>query len=337
MRVTKLEYIWIDGTTPTNKLRSKTKLIPYDDWLERSHNPEWGFDGSSTNQAIGNFSDCIIKPVKTFKDPTRDKDSFLVMCEVFNADRTPHKTNHRHKLVELYYQIEDQDVWMGIEQEYTMYKGQSPAGWPEAGYPPSQGPFYCGVGIDEIYGREIVEEHMNACNEAGILLSGINAEVMPGQWEYQVGPLNPIDVSDHLHVSRWLLCRIAEKHGIRISFAAKPAAGDWNGAGCHTNFSTAEMREEGGLEAIKKACEKLGQNVEKHLPGYGHGLEQRLTGDHETCSYKDFRWGIADRGASIRIPAHVAEQGRGYLEDRRPCANIDPYIVSRLMCETICL
>jgi len=230
----------------------------------------------------------------------------------------------------------DQDAWFGIEQEYTMFKSSRPLGWPESGYPAPQGPFYCGVGADEVFGRPIAEKHLAACLSAGLTLSGINAEVMPGQWEYQVGPLGPLAVGDHMLLSRWLLYRIGEEFGVSMTLDPKPVRGDWNGAGAHTNFSTRGMRAEGGLDAIYNACERLAERAALHIEHYGAGIEQRLTGLHETCSYKEFRFGVSDRGASIRIPWQVARDKKGYLEDRRPNANVDPYVVARLMLETVC-
>ena len=328
----KAEYIWVDGSEPTRTLRSKTKIVP-DGTTEF---PDWGFDGSSTNQAEGEASDCILKPVFTCKDPIRNGNAVLVLCEVYDAQGTPHPTNQRASLREVEARHRDEECWFGIEQEYTMLSGGRPLGWPEHGYPAPQGPFYCGVGADEVFGREIVEAHLDACLEAGLTVSGVNAEVMPGQWEYQIGPCTALEVADHILVSRWLLYRIGEEYGVSITLDPKPVRGDWNGAGAHTNFSTKTMREPGGMEAIKAAMAPLEARAALHIENYGAGIEQRLTGLHETCSYREFRYGVGDRGASIRIPLQVAQQGYGYLEDRRPNANIDPYLVARLLMETIC-
>ena len=326
------EYIWVDGTQPTKTLRSKTKILP-DDTTEF---PEWGFDGSSTNQAEGHASDCLLRPVFDCPDPIRGGNARLVLCEVFHADGTPHPTNSRAQLRPVADRHADHEPWFGIEQEYTMFTRGRPLGWPEGGYPAPQGPFYCGVGADEAFGRPMVEAHMRACLAAGLTISGVNAEVMPGQWEFQVGPLGAVEVGDQLHVARWLLYRIGEDHGVSMTLHPKPVKGDWNGAGAHTNFSTKEMRAEGGLAAIEAAMPKLEARHDLHIRNYGDGIEQRLTGLHETCSYRQFKWGVGHRGASIRIPLQTAKDARGYLEDRRPCANIDPYIVARLMLETIC-
>jgi glutamine synthetase len=329
MSVHKAEYIWIDGAEPTPKLRSKTKIVKTGDPL-----PIWGFDGSSTGQASGHFSDLVLNPVFSCPDPVRGAPHVLVMCEVLNTDMTPHPSNTRHALAEVSKRYESHDSWFGIEQEYTFFDGVKPLGWPSNGFPAPQFGYYCGVGADEVFGRSIVERHMDACLTAGLLFSGINAEVMPAQWEFQIGPAGPLEASDHMWVARWLLYRIAESHGVSATLDPKPVKGDWNGAGAHTNFSTKEMRE--SYDACVRAAEALGERHELHIANYGHGIEDRLTGKHETCSYKQFKYGVSDRGASVRIPWQVAREKKGYIEDRRPCANVDPYTVTRLIIETVC-
>jgi glutamine synthetase len=332
-----VEYIWVDGAIPTKKLRSKIKIVDVEDRtnVSLSDMPDWGFDGSSTGQAEGNFSDCKLVPVRVYNHQYGHIP--LVLCEVWNADGvTGHETNTRWDLRELQEKLIDQDVWVGLEQEYTLFQGQRPLGWPEGGYPPPQGPFYCGVGADEAFGRQLVEEHMYQCINYGISLSGINAEVMPGQWEFQVGAGDPLKISDDLIVARYLLFKHGEVDNINVSLDPKPVRGDWNGAGCHVNFSTKSMREDGGIEAVFEACDRLGDKHKEHIAVYGHGNEARLTGLHETCSINEFRYGISDRGASIRIPMDTANNGRGYLEDRRPAANCDPYEVCHILMETIC-
>ena len=335
MTKVKAEYIWIDGHKPTAKLRSKTKVFEapvksLDDI------PMWGFDGSSTMQADGSDSDCMLKPVYYLPDPIRGGDDILVMNEVRKPDGSIHESNTRARLVEIAEKHKDEDAWFGIEQEYTFFKGRSPLGWPNGGYPAPQGPFYCGVGADEVFGRDIVEDHMDICLQAGIQISGVNAEVMPGQWEFQVGSLGPLEVSDQLWIARWILYRIAENYGVNATLHPKPVKGDWNGAGAHANFSTKLMRENGGLKIIESACEKLGRKHEEHIAVYGAHNEERLTGLHETCALHEFRYGVSDRGASIRIPMDTANNGKGYLEDRRPSANMDPYQVCAALIETTC-
>ena len=325
------EYIWIDGTEPTRKLRSKTKIV-----ADGKKPPLWGFDGSSTNQATGHFSDCVLNPVYVCTDPLRGPNDILVMCEVLNPDMTPHATNTRAAAVETQKKFASFEPMFGIEQEYTFFKDGRPYGWPDVGFPAPQGPYYCGVGGSKMPGRDIVEAHTLSCLRAGIAIEGTNAEVMMGQWEFQLGILSPVDMGDQMWTARWLLERIAEEFDVDVSFDAKPIKGDWNGAGAHTNFSTKQMRAAGGWDAIIAGCEALGTRVHEHIAIYGDGIEDRLTGAHETAPYHTYSYGVSDRGSSVRIPGGVARDRRGYLEDRRPNANIDPYVVSRLMVETIC-
>jgi glutamine synthetase len=326
---TKAEYIWIDGTEPTAKLRSKTKIL-----ADGADLPLWGFDGSSTNQAPGDQSDCVLQPVFSCPDPVRGGDNVLVLCEVLDTDMTPHPSNTRAACAEVASKFKDHEPVFGIEQEYTFFKEGRPYGFPPTGFPAPQGGYYCGVGADEVFGRDIVEAHLDACLAAGLHVSGINAEVMPGQWEFQIGPLAPPQVGDELWVARWLLYRVAEDFGVAATLNPKPAPGDWNGAGAHTNFSTAAMRD--GYDAVVTAVEALGKRQAEHIAGYGAGIEQRLTGAHETAPWDEFSSGVSDRGASVRIPWQVALDKKGYIEDRRPNANCDPYVVTRLIVETCC-
>jgi len=321
--------------------------VAEDDVIGLDHFPQWGFDGSSTNQSTTASSDLVLKPVRFVRNPLRTHIGFLVLCEVMNPDGTPHSTNTRARLRQVLAEgAEAHEPWFGFEQEYTLYEGRTPLGWPDAGCPSrGQGPFYCGVGADEVAGRQMVEEHLSACIRAGLMIYGINAEVMLGQWEFQVGHRgfgeetgDPLTVADHLWLARWLLYRIGEEFEISATLDCKPEKGDWNGAGAHTNFSTKAMREDGGIEAIKVAITKMeGPMHQEHIKEYGHGLEARLTGEHETCSINEFKSGTGHRGASIRVPAHVAEAGKGYLEDRRPGANCDPYRVCARLLRTVCL
>jgi glutamine synthetase len=327
--VYKAEYIWVDGTEPTSKLRSKTKILP-----DGAELPIWGFDGSSTNQATGDKSDCVLKPVASYPDPIRGGDDVLVMCEVMLVDGKPHPTNTRAAAAKTAKKYKKHEPMFGIEQEFTLMKNGRPYGFPPAGYPEPQGGYYCGVGHDEIHGRELIEDHLDACLEAGLSISGINAEVMPGQWEFQVGPCGLLEVADELWIARWLLYRIGEDYGIAATLDAKPAKGDWNGAGAHTNFSTKEMRE--GYDAVIAACEAIGKRRQEHVDVYGAGIEERLTGLHETAPWTEYSYGVSDRGASVRIPWQVEVDKKGYIEDRRPNANCDPYQTTAVIIETIC-
>lgn len=326
------EYIWIDGTEPSPLVRSKTKVV-----ASGKKPGLWGFDGSSTNQASGDNSDCLLQPVFVCPDPLRGPDDVLVMCEVLYVDMSPHVTNTRHACVEVAERYASHEPWFGVEQEYTFLQNGRPLGWPlTGGYPAPQGPYYCGVGGDKMPGREIVERHTAACIKAGIAIEGTNAEVMMAQWEFQIGILPPPEIGDQLWTARWLLFRIAEDFGVYATLEPKPILGDWNGAGCHTNFSTKEMRADGGWDAVIAACEAIGKNIDEHVENYGFGIEMRLTGRHETQHFSKFSYGTSDRGASIRIPWLTAKEKKGYIEDRRPNANMDPYVVSRLLVSTVC-
>merc|ERR1719171_1761520 len=186
-------------------------------------------------------------------------------------------------------------MW-GMEQEYTLLdKDGHPLGWPKGGYPGPQGPYYCAVGTGNVFGREVVEAHYKACLFAGLEIGGTNAEVMPGQWEYQIGPCTGIDSGDQLMVSRYILKRVCEDFGVHVTLDPKPIPGDWNGAGMHTNFSTEKMRKEGGLALIVDAIQRLGAKHAEHIAAYGEGNERRLTGLHETASIDSFSFGVANR------------------------------------------
>jgi len=330
----KFEYVWLDGYKPEQSLRSKVKV---DDYAV-----VWAFDGSSTQQATGGESDCILRPVSEYKtidriraDATRTApglEGTYVMCEVLDADHNPHKSNTRNCRDRI--TIED-EWWFGFEQEYFMYKDGRPLGWPVKGKPRAQGDYYCGVGEGNVIGREIVDRHTEACMNANIGITGTNAEVALGQWEFQVLGKG-IKAGDDLWMARYILIKIAEKHGVTINLSPKPQKGDWNGSGMHTNFSNNEMRNRGSLELHQTLCEKLKKVHKKAIKEYGSDNDQRLTGKHETQSIKKFSYGISDRGASIRIPIFTVDNDwNGYLEDRRPAANADPYRIMRHIVETL--
>lgn len=331
MAKSKLEYIWLDGYLPTQSLRSKTRVEnDFSGKLEDC--PMWCFDGSSTEQAEGGASDCLLKPVAIFPDPGR-KNAYLVMTEVLNADSTPHVSNGRATIDD-----DDDDFWFGFEQEYFLWDPQAnlPPGFPPGGFPPPQGPYYCSVGAKNAYGRQVVEEHLDTCLEAGINVEGINGEVAAGQWEFQVFAKGAARAGDETWVARYLLERIGEDYGLAINWHPKPLGPtDWNGSGMHANFSNGAMRT-GGEEALfHKICEGFGEQVPRHIGVYGADNDQRLTGLHETQRIDQFSYGVSDRGASIRIPVGTIEDGwKGRLEDRRPASNADPYKVAAAIVKT---
>lgn len=331
MGKSKLEYIWLDGYVPTQSLRSKTKIV--DDFSGNVDGaPMWSFDGSSTEQADGSSSDCLLKPVSVFTDPAR-KNGFLVMCEVLNADGTPHWSNGRALIED-----DDKDFWFGFEQEYFLWDVQTekPVGFPTAGFPGPQGPYYCSVGSRNAFGREIVEEHLDLCLEAGLNVEGINAEVATGQWEFQVFSKGAKEAGDQIWLARYLMERTAEKYGVSINWHPKPVQGDWNGSGMHTNFSNELLRTCGSEEIFRAVCEGFAPVKDSHIEVYGADNNLRLTGLHETQSIEKFSYGISDRGASIRIPISTVQNGwKGYLEDRRPASNGDPYKIAQRIIKTV--
>ncbi len=311
----KFEYIWLDGYAPEPSLRSKVKVT------DESDAPQWSFDGSSTQQAEGGASDCLLIPATTYTGPCNS--DFLVMCEVQTGSHEAHPSNTRAAAAA----AASDEWWFGFEQEYFFTNSDgSPLGW-EDGEPRPQGDYYCGVGATNVKGREISEAHMDACLQAGINITGTNAEVALGQWEYQCFGKG-VKAGDDLWVSRYLLYLIAEEYDVGVTIHPKPKTGDWNGSGMHSNFSNEEMRTAGSEALFTSMCEKLGAVHEQGIASYGSDNDMRLTGLHETQSIDTFSFGVSDRGASIRIPIYTVEHNwNGYLEDRRPASNADPYKV----------
>ncbi len=334
----KLEYIWLDGYQPVANLRSKTKIIDGDvGKLKLEDLPVWGFDGSSTQQAEGKSSDCLLKPVALFSDPTR-RDAFLVMSEVMLPNGQPHPTNTRATIPD------EPDTWFGFEQEYFFYKNNRPLGFPEDGFPAPQGPYYTGVGHRQVgcIARQLVEEHIDICVDAGINIEGINAEVAKGQWEFQIFGKGSKSAADQMWTARYIMMRLCEKHGVDVEWHCKPIRGvynaplDWNGSGMHSNFSTKFMREVGGKAYFERLMEAFSKHMDEHIAVYGPDNHYRLTGLHETQSIDKFSYGLADRGASVRVPHSFVNSGyRGYLEDRRPNSAADPYLVAGRILKTI--
>jgi len=343
--LTQCMYVWIDGSGEYTRAKTKTvSFVP----KTAEELPIWNFDGSSTGQSVGHNADVYLLPVALYNDPFRGGNNKLVMCETIKYDRVPTESNKRATCKEVMAKVSSQVPWFGIEQEYTLLDASDnglgaslPLGWPRGGFPAPQGPYYCGVGANRVFGRDVVEAYYRACLFAGVKIAGENAEVMPSQWEFQVGPCEGISMGDDLWMARFLLHRVAEDFHIAVSFDPKPIPGDWNGAGAHCNFSTKEMREKGGLKYIEEAIERLSKNHAKHITKYdpkgGADNARRLIGRLETSSIDKFSAGVADRSASIRIPRQCSDDGFGYLEDRRPASNCDPYVVTEQIVRTCCL
>ncbi|KAL7793780.1 hypothetical protein V8C37DRAFT_377331 [Trichoderma ceciliae] len=329
------EYVWIDAIGET---RSKSRTL--DESKDKDYTPAdlpiWNFDGSSTNQAPGHDSDVYLRPCAVYPDPFRGSPNIIVLAECWNADGTPNKYNFRHECSKVMEAYADHEPWFGLEQEYTFLDHDDrPYGWPVGGFPAPQGPYYCGVGSGKVVLRDVVEAHYKACLFAGVNISGTNAEVLSSQWEFQVGPCEGISMGDELWIARFFLARIAEDFGVKISLHPKPIKGAWNGSGLHSNFSTKEMRVEGGMKHIEEALKALEPHHSECIKEYGEDNDLRLTGDCETGSIEKFSWGVANRGTSIRVPRETATRGYGYFEDRRPASNADPYRVTKVLMTSI--
>jgi len=329
------DYVWIGGNM---ELRSKVMVLEGND-AKLADFPEWNYDGSSTAQASGSDSEVIIKPHSVYKCPFRKGNNVIVFCDTYLPNGQPHPTNHRLGAKQIFDKNLGLEPWYGLEQEYFLMDRftMKPYGYYEE--PIVQGQYYCSVGSRNAFGRKIADAHLNACLYAGLRISGINAEVAPGQWEFQIGPAVGIEAGDHLWMARYLLERITEDFGseVYIEYHPKPIQGI-NGSGCHCNYSTNEMREgregKNGIEFIYDAIKKLEDNHDAHMKVYGVDNDQRMTGLHETSSYKRFTYGKANRGCSVRIGNKTVEDGRGYFEDRRPASNCDPYLVTSKIFET---
>lgn len=333
-----LEYIWIGGN---GELRTKTRVVNNLNNLKYNYNGSytvdnlnnliWNYDGSSTGQSSSTENtEIILNPVKIFKNPFTYKHiSLLVLCDTYNIDGTPHVTNNRFNALNIFNQNQEYESWFGLEQEYFMMH-------PEWDVNVKQGQYYCGIGNKSPVERIIAEEHLTACLDIGLSISGLNAEVANKQWEFQIGTCEGIESADQLYIARYILERIAEKYEVSISYEPKLFK-NINGSGCHTNFSTKFTREEGGVVEIYKYIDKLKIKHKEHMEVYGKNNESRLTGHHETASYDTFSYGIGTRNTSIRIGNQTYKEGKGYFEDRRPAANMDPYLVTSIIFQTCCL
>ena len=325
------EYIWIGGH---GEIRSKTKVLYCVSMDILTMAPEWNFDGSSTDQAPSNGNtEVTIKPVALFKNPLHPSSNnclfMIVLCDTYDHEGNPLPTNHRVDAKKVFMTLQKESCWFGLEQEYFIDFHD------EISLPKNNGSHYCGKSNNNKE-RKLVEEHLKCCMDAEINISGINAEVATNQWEFQIGPSVGIEAADELIVARFLLERIAEKYNASIDYSPK-IVDTANGSGCHINFSTAKMRNKNGIDEILICMDKLKETHAEHITCYGENNEKRLTGLHETSSYNEFTWGIGTRNTSVRIPTLTHQNGCGYFEDRRPAANIDPYLATSVLAKTCCL
>jgi len=338
-----VEYIWIDHK---GEPRSKTRVISNSSDKEKKdvEVPLWNFDGSSTGQASGNNSEIILRPIAAYPDPFRGNDCIMALCETLNTDMTPHPSNTRHAANEIFKKYNDCEPLFGLEQEFFLFKnGKNLAFSDDNNKPAPQGNYYCGLG-QYSHGRNVIEAAFKRCIVAGLTVTGFNAEVAPSQWEIQICA-NGVNAADQLIMLRYILNRTAEMFSISINYQdpsplmrvnEKDSDGccDWNGSGCHVNFSTNKMRERNGYSVITSMIDKLENKHSEHMKIYGEGNDLRMTGKNETSSYDTFTYGVADRTASIRIPQETFNNKSGYLEDRRPASNMNPYLVTSKILQT---
>ena len=342
------EYIWLDVN---NNPRSKTKIgdVSSVEWLNYDNKfpipPEWNYDGSSTGQANTKNSEVILKPVKIVNDPFRNNilelssgynvRYYLVLCDCYSTDGSPLQSNTRANANSLFKRSGHLEPMFGLEQEFFISRkttlGLVPIAFGDSHYmPEKQGNYYCGVGGTNLYGKNMMEEVLNRLLKAGLSITGLNAEVAPSQWEFQVCSIG-IDAADSLILLRYICGRVLEKHGLVMDISAKPLKGEWNGSGCHINYSTNTMREEGGYKHIENAIKNLSENHMLHINNYGDDNPQRLTGEHETSAIDKFTYSVGGRHTSIRIPYSTKTNKCGYIEDRRPSSSIDPYKATSLL------
>jgi glutamine synthetase len=325
------EYIWLDAE---GGVRSKTRVVGDDD-----EPAVWNYDGSSTGQAPAVASEVGLRPVGVWPDPLRSATALgcrceLVLCDMVDTSGNPLTSNYRPVAVAADMSAGDAVApWFGLEQEYYMLDAMR--GLPLGFTGEQQGMFYCGTNR----GRALAEEHLAACLSAGLMVSGINAEVGPAQWEYQIGPVEGgAAAADQLIVSRFLLVRLAEKYGVRISFHPKPLPG-YNGSGCHANFSTAATRvvdgTRSGIAEMQRILRRMEMGHAALMASDAYGIDNhlRLTGTHETSEMDRFTWGVGSRSSSVRIGRESWLAGGGYFEDRRPAANMNPYRVVAALCQ----
>ncbi|KAI8993623.1 hypothetical protein BDB01DRAFT_715999 [Pilobolus umbonatus] len=332
---TQVEYVYIDDK---QQLRSKSKTLNFIPKDIKDIPPLYVpyYTLHQATESTRYRDDLQLKPVVMYADPFRQGNNKLVLCELYYTTNNPHPSNHRPHCVKIMNYYSHLEPWFGMEQEYILFDPSTgkPYEWPQHGQPEMHGRYYCGVGTNNIHGRDIMEAHYRACLFAGIKICGINAEVTPSQLEYQIGPCEGVKCGDELWMARYIMNRVAEDFGLTVNIHPRPLKGDWNPTGCHTNFSTNEMRSTDGLAAIDAAVDNMSYKHFEHIEVYGDDNHLRLTGEYETGHITVFSCGVGNRGASIRIPRSVAKQGSGYMEDRRPAGNINPYQVTSIIMES---
>uniref|UniRef100_A0A2A4J2C5 glutamine synthetase n=1 Tax=Heliothis virescens TaxID=7102 RepID=A0A2A4J2C5_HELVI len=322
-------YVWIDGTG--ENLRSKERTLDFMPKVAEDL-PVLTYDGSGTRQARKKNADMYLFPRAIYRNPIHRGRSILVMCDTFDKNLQPTATNNRVRCAEAYLKCAEEEPWFGIEQELYLMNSYDlrPLGWPYKGFPDKTTQYHYGIGADKAFGRELMEAHYKCCLYAGIAYGGLNVEMGPSQWEYQVGPSVGVSAGDDVWMARYILQILAEQYGVAVSIKPKPIP-HWQGSGTHVNFSTKLMREENGIIEIEKAIGKLAAAHKDHLKLYdpygGRDNARRLIGSHQAAHMHEFSAGVSERSTCIRIHRSVAVDKKGFFEDRRPASNCDPYRV----------
>ena len=323
---TLVDYVWLGGQL---ELRSKTRVLYLKTAATLVDIPDWNYDGSSTKQSDVGNSEILLKPRRIFRCPFRPN-GLIVMCDTYqrrSGDSEPTPTNHRAESAKVFEQYSNMECWFGIEQEYFITDSTTnyPVGYQDF---QEQGPYYCSVGSQRAFCRQLSDAHLNACILAGIDICGTNAEVAPGQWEYQIGIVKDgLDACDQLWISRYILEKLTESFpNLTINWHPKPYS-DLNGSGCHVNFSTRHTRASYGIDKIEDIFRILQSNHARDMKVYGLDNHLRMTGQHETSDFTEFTWGYGSRTTSARIGYETEMKAQGYFEDRRPASNMDPYLV----------
>ena len=346
-------YVWNDGRT--DRTKSKSRVLSHVP-VTAADVPVWGFGMVIQDPVSGKpvAADHFLRPIRLYKDPFRGGSNRIVLCDTLDeSGSAPASYNTRVALKEIADAVADShEPWIGIEQEYVLMEsglgsdstGQRPLGWPVSGFPDRDSlyEYMHGVGGDVVIGREIHESAYRAALYAGVGVFGENSEAMPAQWEFQVGPSDPLKCADDIWMLRFILARTAESFRSSLCIEPRSVKGkDWPGTGTHTNISTRQMRDrKQGREALQQVLQKLQSKHSEHMLVYdregGKANANRLTGGIVNCRAEEFTTGIADRCASVRIPQQTANEGAGYIEDRRPAGNADPYRVIERILRTIC-
>ena len=342
------EYLWLDSNL---HLRSKMRNVSIksndiSNYIQQYGNhyiscydnrkldiikkiPLWNYDGSSTGQGNVDNSEVILVPVNFIKHPFIDN-AFLVLCCNRNCDGVPVVGNSRFNAASKFQDKANRDkcVWFGLEQEFFFFDKETkkPVEW-KGHNQIKQGEYYCGVNRSSSIERSIMTDLICIADKVGLTISGINQEVAPAQWEYQIGPVEGVEAGDQMVFAKYILYMLCEKHGLYASFHPKPLSGEWNGSGCHVNISTMDMRErDDGYQIILSAIARIGEDHSNFIENYcGNNNHMRLTGSHETSDPNTFTYGVGSRDSSVRIPYDTLREKKGYFEDRRPGSSIDYY------------